>query len=524
MRVLVDGRHRVHQPRTCSAALLRAATRSPSSTAAASPIACPPASRPSPADRKDHAGLRERLARPPLRRRLRRHLRADPRRGRGRARGRPRGLAARRVRLHGARLRPRAAHPLLRGDRPGILLGRLRPSQDRRRGRAPRAPPGARAAGDHRAPDPRAWARSTPATTRRSSWTGSAAAARCSCRATAGWLRQFGHVEDLADVMVAMLGNPRAAGQAYNVMGEEMVTPGGLRRADRRGDGPAGDARATSTRRCSRASTSRARVRPEPRLRLPRGPHDAQAAPRSSASAPATPSPRDSRRPGSGIAPRAWPSARSTSPSRTSCSPRSARDRPAHPRLPRRSAGRARLRAAVRLPRGLPRGRVLDAGPGAHPPARTPRSSTLERPARACCPPAARLRWIQHMGAGVERYLASPSFRPGVRLTRAAGIFGPWMAEYTLGWCLWVTQRMDALPRPAAAAALGAGRSGAAARPHALRGRPRRHRADHREGRPGDRHAGRRGDPERPTRRARRPRLPPRRRGGRARPRRTSWS
>ena len=52
------------------------------------------------------------------------------------------------------------------------------------------------------------------------------------------------------------------------------------------------------------------------------------------------------------------------------------------------------------------------------------------------------LRWIQCMGAGVERFL-TPALPPRVILTRAAGIFGPWMAEYTLGWCLWVTQRID---------------------------------------------------------------------------------
>jgi phosphoglycerate dehydrogenase-like enzyme len=46
------------------------------------------------------------------------------------------------------------------------------------------------------------------------------------------------------------------------------------------------------------------------------------------------------------------------------------------------------------------------------------------------------------MGAGVERLLV-PELPPAVRVTRAAGIFGPWMAEYTIGWCLWVTQKMD---------------------------------------------------------------------------------
>ncbi len=42
------------------------------------------------------------------------------------------------------------------------------------------------------------------------------------------WLRQFGHVEDLADVMAALLADPRAAGQAYNVSGEEAITQVGL--------------------------------------------------------------------------------------------------------------------------------------------------------------------------------------------------------------------------------------------------------------------------------------------------------
>jgi nucleoside-diphosphate-sugar epimerase len=43
-----------------------------------------------------------------------------------------------------------------------------------------------------------------------------------------GWLRQFGHVEDLADAMVAMLGDRRAFGQAYNVTGEEIITQVGF--------------------------------------------------------------------------------------------------------------------------------------------------------------------------------------------------------------------------------------------------------------------------------------------------------
>ena len=43
-----------------------------------------------------------------------------------------------------------------------------------------------------------------------------------------GWLRQFGHVEDLADAVARLLGIPAAFGQAYNVTGEETVTQVGF--------------------------------------------------------------------------------------------------------------------------------------------------------------------------------------------------------------------------------------------------------------------------------------------------------
>ena len=43
-----------------------------------------------------------------------------------------------------------------------------------------------------------------------------------------GWLRQFGHVEDLGEAMAAMLGDPRTHGQAYNVMGEDVVSQVGF--------------------------------------------------------------------------------------------------------------------------------------------------------------------------------------------------------------------------------------------------------------------------------------------------------
>jgi glyoxylate/hydroxypyruvate reductase A len=59
-------------------------------------------------------------------------------------------------------------------------------------------------------------------------------------------------------------------------------------------------------------------------------------------------------------------------------------------------------------------------------------------------PLARRLRWIQVMGAGVDGFLDAP-FPPKVVLTRAEGIFGPWMAEYTLGWLLWSAQHMEAV-------------------------------------------------------------------------------
>jgi nucleoside-diphosphate-sugar epimerase len=43
-----------------------------------------------------------------------------------------------------------------------------------------------------------------------------------------GWLRQFGHVEDLAEAMAAMLGDARAYGQAYNVTGDDVVSQVGF--------------------------------------------------------------------------------------------------------------------------------------------------------------------------------------------------------------------------------------------------------------------------------------------------------
>jgi glyoxylate/hydroxypyruvate reductase len=55
---------------------------------------------------------------------------------------------------------------------------------------------------------------------------------------------------------------------------------------------------------------------------------------------------------------------------------------------------------------------------------------------------AGRLAWLQAMGAGVDWALQA-GLPPGVVVTRAPGVFGPWMSEYVLGWCAWVTQHME---------------------------------------------------------------------------------
>ena len=56
---------------------------------------------------------------------------------------------------------------------------------------------------------------------------------------------------------------------------------------------------------------------------------------------------------------------------------------------------------------------------------------------------APRLTWLQAMGAGVDWALV-PELPPHVVVTRAPGVFGPWMAEYVLGWCAFVSQRVEA--------------------------------------------------------------------------------
>jgi phosphoglycerate dehydrogenase-like enzyme len=53
-----------------------------------------------------------------------------------------------------------------------------------------------------------------------------------------------------------------------------------------------------------------------------------------------------------------------------------------------------------------------------------------------------RLRWLQAMGAGVD-WALGPELPAHVTITRVPGVFGPWMAEYVLGWCAAVTQRIE---------------------------------------------------------------------------------
>jgi phosphoglycerate dehydrogenase-like enzyme len=64
----------------------------------------------------------------------------------------------------------------------------------------------------------------------------------------------------------------------------------------------------------------------------------------------------------------------------------------------------------------------------------------------ALYPMATRLSWLQAMGAGVDWALV-PTLPAGVVVTRIPGIFGPWMREYVLGWCLSMTQRTETYRR-----------------------------------------------------------------------------
>jgi glyoxylate/hydroxypyruvate reductase A len=55
---------------------------------------------------------------------------------------------------------------------------------------------------------------------------------------------------------------------------------------------------------------------------------------------------------------------------------------------------------------------------------------------------APRVRWLQAMAAGVD-WVFVPELPARVVVTRVPGVFGPWMAEYVLGWCTFITQRVE---------------------------------------------------------------------------------
>ena len=56
---------------------------------------------------------------------------------------------------------------------------------------------------------------------------------------------------------------------------------------------------------------------------------------------------------------------------------------------------------------------------------------------------AGKLAWLQVMGAGVD-WALQPELPRRIVVTRVPGVFGPWMAEYVLAWCTFVTQRIEA--------------------------------------------------------------------------------
>jgi glyoxylate/hydroxypyruvate reductase A len=57
-----------------------------------------------------------------------------------------------------------------------------------------------------------------------------------------------------------------------------------------------------------------------------------------------------------------------------------------------------------------------------------------------CFALANNLRWLQGMGAGIEDLMANRDLADNVMITRVSGIFGPWIAEYTLAHILAWTQ------------------------------------------------------------------------------------
>jgi glyoxylate/hydroxypyruvate reductase A len=106
----------------------------------------------------------------------------------------------------------------------------------------------------------------------------------------------------------------------------------------------------------------------------------------------------------------------------------------------------AEAQAYARLVRA-PRGRAVDVRVCTSPAAAAPVAAEADVVYAWQFPPALyaaapRLAWLQVMGAGVD-WALGPELPARVVVTRAPGIFGGWMSEYVLGWCAWVTQRME---------------------------------------------------------------------------------
>src|SRR2546430_10971553 len=67
----------------------------------------------------------------------------------------------------------------------------------------------------------------------------------------------------------------------------------------------------------------------------------------------------------------------------------------------------------------------------------------IRRPPRSTLFPYTTL-FRSAMGAGVDWAIVR-ELPPRVVVTRAPGVFGPWMAEYVIGWCVWVDRKSTRL-------------------------------------------------------------------------------
>jgi phosphoglycerate dehydrogenase-like enzyme len=103
--------------------------------------------------------------------------------------------------------------------------------------------------------------------------------------------------------------------------------------------------------------------------------------------------------------------------------------------------GAAECAALIRAPRGRVDVRVARTPEEAAPHASDADVLYAWKFPPALWPRATRVRWLQVMGAGVD--WALDTVPPHVVVTRMPGVFGPWMREYVVAWCAWVTQRIE---------------------------------------------------------------------------------